>query len=103
MSMFVSIEDKEGESLAPVIDVNRIQRHFKAAENTICLRFIRDEEDSSFNRFQLPILVKEMDILDAQELKADEREELVKILRLCRRFQDKEGVHARFYAERGGE
>ncbi len=103
MSVFVSIEDKEGEGLAPVLDVDRIQRRFAAAADTLCLRFISDAEDASFNRLQLPILVKELEALEALDLRGDERDELVKILRLCRRFQDKAGVHARFYGERGGE
>ena len=61
MSVFVSIEDKEGEGLAPVLDVDRIQRRFAAAADTLCLRFIGDAEDASFNRLQLPILVKELE------------------------------------------
>jgi hypothetical protein len=101
MSIFVSIEDKEGEGLAPVVDVDRIQRRFREKPESVCLRFISDEEDASFNRFQLPQLVRELDEIDKLELRADERDELTKILRLCRRFQDKPGVHARFYGERG--
>lgn len=103
MSVFISIEDKEGEGLAPVLDVDRIQRRFAAAADTLCLRFIGDSEDASFNRLQLPILVKELEALEQLELRGDEHDELVKILRLCRRFQDKPNVHARFYGERGGE
>ena len=101
MSVFVSIEDKEGDGLAPVVDVDRIQHRFPEQEGSVCLRFISDGEDASFNRLQLPLLVQELDELDKMELRADEREELTKVLRLCRRFQDKDGVHARFYGERG--
>lgn len=101
MSLFVSIEDKEGEGLAPVVDVDRIQRHFSGFPESVCLRFISDAEDASFNQLQLPLLVKELDALAEKELRADERDELTKILRMCRRFQDKPGVHARFYGERG--
>jgi len=101
MSVFVSIEDKEGEGLAAVVDVDRIQRRFAAFPDSVCLRFISDAEDASFNQLQLPILVRELDALAAAELRSDEKEELTKILRLCRRFQDKPGVHARFYGERG--
>ena len=101
VSLFVSIEDKEGEGLAPVVDVDRIQRHFKAAEGSVCLRFIGNEEDSSFNCLQMPLLLKELEALDSGELRADEREELAKITRLVRKFHDKSGVHARFYGERG--
>jgi hypothetical protein len=101
MSVFVSIEDKEGEGLAPVVDVDRIQRRFRERPDSVCLRFISDEEDASFNRFQLPLLVKELDELGEQDLRVDERNELIQIQRLCRRFQDKPGVHARFYGERG--
>ena len=103
MSIFVSIEDKEGENLAPVVDVDRVQRHFRDVSDSVCLRFISDAEDSSFNQLQLPILVRELDELAKKDLRADEKDELTKILRLCRRFQDKPGVHARFYGERGRE
>jgi hypothetical protein len=103
MSVFVSIEDKEGESLAPVLDFDHIQRRFAGAAESLCLRFIGEAEDASFNRLQLPILVKELEALEAIELRGDEHDELVKILRLCRRFQDKPNVHVRFYGERGGE
>ncbi len=101
MSVFVSIEDKEGEGLAPVVDVDRIQRRFKDAADSVCLRFISDAEDASFNQLQLPLLVEELDALARTDLSAVEKDELTKILRLCRRFQDKAGVHARFYGERG--
>lgn len=101
MSIFVSIEDKEGEGLASVIDVDHIQRRFAAAADSVCLRFISNEEDASFNRFQLPILVRELEALDAVDLRPDERTELTAVLRLCRRFQDTPGAHARFYGERG--
>lgn len=102
MSLYVSIEDKEGEGLLPVIDVDRIQRRFKALADTVCLRFISDEEDASFNQMQLPILVAELDKLaESSDLSAQERDELTLILRSCRRFQGKPGVHARFYGERG--
>jgi hypothetical protein len=102
MSVFVSIEDKEGEGLVPVVDVDRIHRRFAEAADSVCLRFISEAEDASFNQLQLPLLVAELDKLAASaDLRADEREELTLILRVCRRFQDKPGVHARFYGERG--
>ncbi len=101
MSVFVSIEDKEGEGLAPVVDVDLIQRRFREATGSVCLRFISDAEDASFNQLQLPILVRELDELEKAPLSKEESEELARIQRLCRRFQDKAGIHARFYGERG--
>lgn len=102
MSVFVSIEDQEGEGLAPVVDVDRLHRRFGRLSEGVCLRFVSEEEDASFNQLQLPLLVAELDQLgEAADLSDVERDELTRVLRLCRRFQDKRGVHARFYGERG--
>jgi hypothetical protein len=102
MSLYVSVEDEEGDNLAPVIDIERLPRRFKGASGSVCLRFVSEEEDASFNRFQLPVLVSELDSLGESELKTEERQELVALLRLVRRFQDKPKVHVRFYGEKGG-
>lgn len=102
MSVFVSMEDKEGEGLAPVIDVDRVHRRFARDAGTVCLRFVSEAEDASFNALQLPLLLQELEALDDGKLAADELAELRKVVALVGRFRGKPGVHARFYGERGG-
>ncbi|GAB1484852.1 hypothetical protein MASR2M78_36700 [Treponema sp.] len=103
MSVFVSIEDKEGEALAPVLDVDLIQKRFASATESVCLRFISDDNDASFNSLQMPLLLKELEALVETTGRADEKEELTKIIRLVKRYHDISGMHARFYGERKSE
>lgn len=103
MSVFVSIEDKDGELISDVFDVERIQRRFPSLENSVCVRFISDNEDAFFNQAQLPFLEEELIRVSALELRQDERAELERILSFVRRIAGKRRTYVRFYGERGGE
>jgi hypothetical protein len=99
MSVFVSIEDREGESLSEVYSLERLQRHFKAIEASVCARFISEEDDAVFNQAQLPVLEAEFRTLEAKGLKAEEAGELKRLLEFCGRARKKRNALLKFYGE----
>jgi hypothetical protein len=73
MSVFVSIEDGEGENMEPVSRCP-IRPRFRNPKGNDCLVSIDETEDAFFNQKQLPLLVKELSELAASDLKPAERE-----------------------------
>jgi hypothetical protein len=101
MSVFVSVEDGEGESLEPVFEVTHVVRRFKNPKGYSCLANIDETEDAFFNQKQLPLLIKELSELAATDLKSAEREELERIAAVCSRAEGKKRVYVKFYGEEG--
>jgi hypothetical protein len=99
MSIFVSIEDQDGETLSEVLDITRIQRHFKSLENSICARFISETEDAAFNQSQLPDLHRELSSIGEKSLKQEEQTELKKVLTMCEKIRGKRNTYIKFYAD----
>lgn len=99
MSVFVSVEDSEGEALEPVFEISRILRHFRHPKGYAFLAYIDDTEDAFFNQKQLPGLLKELAELSAAALKAEEREELEKVASACSRAAGRSRVYVKFYGE----
>ncbi len=99
MSVFVSIEDAEGEPLEPVFEIRHILRRFRQPRGYACLAFIDETEDASFNQKQIPILLRELAELAAMDLRPEEREELERIAAACSRAAGRSRVYARFYGE----
>lgn len=98
MSIFVTVEDKEGEQLAKVLEIESIQKRFAKGDG-VCLRFVGEAVDSSFNVRQIPFLAKELEGLSSLPLTSGEREELGAILAFCAKFGAKVDAHIRFYGE----
>jgi regulatory protein YycH of two-component signal transduction system YycFG len=103
MSVFVTVEDREGEGAFEVLELNRLIRHFKSIEGSVCARFISEDEDAIFNKSQNDCLIKELVGLRAKDLKKEEREELDALLKYCDKVQTKKNYLIKFYGERGAE
>jgi hypothetical protein len=101
MSVFVSVEDGEGETLEPVFEVSHIVRRFRNPKGNACLVYVDETEDAFFNQKQLPLLIRELTELSAMDLKSDEREELERIAAVCSRAEGKRRVYVKFYGEQG--
>ena len=100
MSVFVSIENREGDLLIDVFELNHLVRRF-AEQKGPCLRFVGEEEDASFNLLQIPVLLDELEALSGQALDDKEKEELTRLLTVCRKYARRRHVHLRFYGETG--
>jgi len=98
MSVFVSVEDLEGEPLIEVFELEFIHRKFGKVVGS-CLRFAGETADASFNALQGPELVAELESLSAQTLDAAERKELDRLLAVCRKHAGKRNEYIRFYGE----
>ena len=98
MSVFVSVEDPEGEPLAGVFELERLFGRFASVPG-YCLRFVGEGDDASFNAVQTPLLLAELEPIDATAFGAAERAELVRLVALCRKYAGKERTHIRFYGE----
>ncbi len=101
MGMYVSIEDREGENLSEVFEVSRIFRRFP--ETGVCLRFVKETDDASFNALQSPLLVAELEALVPTVTDDLALKELDCVLKVCRKFAGKKGAFIRFYGESKGE
>lgn len=98
MSIFISVEDPEGEPLIEVFEIERLFRKFPA-ESGQCLRYIGEQVDASFNALQTPELLAELEALASTALGADERKELDRLLAVCRKHSGKKNEYIRFYGE----
>ena len=98
MSVFVSVEDLEGEPLIEVFELESIHRKFSKVAGS-CLRFAGEAADASFNALQGPELVAELESLSAQTLDVAERKELDRLLAVCRKHAGKRNEYIRFYGE----
>ena len=100
MDIFMTVEDAEGEQMGEAIEIGKLQRHFKTLETGVCLRFVSDDDDAVFNQRQLPCLLEELETLSAKVTKADEKDELAAVLKLCRKAAGKKNVFVKFYGEK---
>ena len=98
MSVFVSVEDQEGEPLIDVFELDRVHRRFPGSGG-VCLRFVGESEDASFNAQQTPLLTAELEGLSSLALDPAERKELTRLLDLCRKHVGKRHEYIRFYGE----
>ena len=102
MSIFFSIEDREGEPLTEAFELMSIPRRFPR-DSGLFLRYVGDVEDASFNALQLPGLLAELEALESVSpgLNEAEQKELKRVLSVCGKHKNKRHMHLRFYAEGG--
>lgn len=98
MSVFVAVEDREGETLVNAFEIDKIYRRFPR-DSGVCLRFAGETEDASFNAMQSPALVAELEGIASAVLDEVERKELERLLSVCRKHSGKRHEHIRFYGE----
>lgn len=98
MSVFVSVEDMDGEPLAAVFELERVFRRFAAVPGCF-LRFVGEKADSSFNELQSPGLRDEIATLDASGYDELERAELERVRATITKFAGKNNAYIRFYGE----
>jgi hypothetical protein len=102
MSIFFSIEDREGEPLTEAFELMSIPKRFPRDSGHF-LRYLGEAEDASFNALQAPGLMAELEALEALSPKLNEAEqkELKRVLSVCGKHISKRHMHLRFYAEGG--
>ena len=104
MSIFVTVEDQEGEPRIDAFELEGIFRHFPK-EGGCCLRFINEVDDASFNPAQGTELLRELEALKAaiaasgKELKPPVRSEFDRLLGVCGKHAGKKNTYIRFYGE----
>ena len=98
MSVFVSVEDLEGDPIGEVFEVERIYRKFPK-DAGLCLRFVGESADASFNALQTPALLTELEALSAMKLDTEERTELERIIKVCTKHAGKKNSYIKFYGE----
>ena len=98
MSIFISVEDLEGETIGEVFEVERVFRKFPR-DAGLCLRFIDETADASFNALQTPWLLTELPALGNGGLGADARKELERVIKVCATHAGKKTSYSKFYCE----
>jgi len=101
MTLFFSVEDREGESLSEIFELDSLGAVFP--NSGICLRFVRGDTDASFNYLQTPALLTELEDLQTKLTKDKELKELERVIKVCRKFAGKVGTFIRFYGESQSE
>jgi len=102
MTHFVSLEDEDGEQLVPVFEISAIQNLFPALNdtNSPCLRFIDAQNDTRFNRLQIPLLEQELvHVLNQGKRNSDEKSEIAQIVALCAKALVKKRAYLCFYSD----
>lgn len=104
MSIFVTVEDQEGEPRIDAFELESIFRHFPK-EGGSCLRFISEADDTAFNPAQGKELLAELQAMAAsltasgKELKPPVRSEFDRLLGVCGTHAGKKNTYIRFYGE----
>ena len=70
----------------------------RAASSTVCLRFIDPYGDTIFNRYQVPVLVQELEAL-AKQIDGDERESIEGLLAFLTASRDRVHTYVRFIGD----
>ena len=99
MSVYVTIEDRAGESLSEVFELSELPKHLPQQGN--CLPFVRETADTMFNWLQAPHLLAELDKLGATNLPIAASKELDRLVKLCRKYTGQNEILIRFYGETG--
>lgn len=104
MSIFVTVEDQEGEPKIDAFELEGIFKHFPK-EGGSCLRFISEDSDTAFNPAQGAELLKELQALagslaaSGKELKPPVRSEFDRLLGVCGKHAGKKNTYIHFYGE----
>jgi len=97
MSIFVSIEDREGETIGEVYELRELPARLPA--KGLCLPYIRETTDSFFNYLQMPALLAELEELAAAKQPTEVSRELERLIQSGRKCADKRDRFLRFYGE----
>lgn len=97
MSVFVSVEDPEGEPLEHPFELVAAYKRFP--KDGAFLRYVGEDEDASFNALQTPGLLAELKAIDASAFGPAEGAEYDRLLKACAKHAGKRRAHLRFYAE----
>ena len=100
MSIFVSVEDKEGDLKGEVFEIEQIQSRFKDVKNSHYLRFITEDIDTRFNRYQAPFLAEELETLRDSALSDKETREIQQLLNLCKKVNKDKNLNLNFYGDK---
>lgn len=99
MSVFVSVEDPEGEPLEHPFELVAAFKRFP--KDGAFLRYVGEAEDASFNALQTPGLLAELKALDASAFSDAEKAEYERLVKVCAKHAGKRRAYLRFYAEGG--
>ena len=97
MSVFVSVEDPEGEPLEHPFEL--VAAHKRFPKDGAFLRYLGEAEDASFNALQTPGLLAELKAMDTSAFGPAEKSEYERLVQVCAKHAGKRKAHLRFYAE----
>jgi hypothetical protein len=100
MAIFITLENSDGDILAPAIDIVHLQKIFRGTAEGHYLRFIADDIDFSCNQYQLPFARAEFEALQPRVQTPEEQKELDKILGYCRKGEELQRAYLKFYGDR---
>ena len=72
---------------------------YKELEKTCCLKFIDEYGDTTFNQFQIPVLIGELESLLPGSKDAEARQSLESLLTFVRKAEGKVHTYIKFYGD----
>jgi len=73
--------------------------HPDELEETCCLRFIDEYGDATFNQYQLPVLVQELESILAKSKTDEAKDALESLIAFVRRCQDNVHTYLKFVGD----
>jgi len=73
--------------------------HPDEVQSTWCLRFIDEYGDTTFNQYQLPVLVEELESIHSKSKDSEARESLESIIAFIRKCHDHAHTYVKFLGD----
>ena len=101
MNLTVILEDEDGKAIKPEIDSSVFCKYLPdyIESGSSCLRFIDPYGDTTFNRLQVPTLLKELTELEKEILPEECKLFINELKRLCQECLSEVHTYIKFYGD----
>ena len=99
MAITIFWEDEGGKILANCPGSFSTNNYIADIQNTCCLRFIDDLGDTTFNQFQIPVLIKELESIIPKSKDAGTRDDVESLIAFIQKAVDQTHTYIKFYGD----
>ena len=102
MGLDIFWEDENGEIIEECPSLYNPWRYIndiQELDKTCCLKFIDEYGDTTFNQYQIPVLIEELESLLPRSKDSEARESLESLLTFVRKAENKVHTYIKFYGD----